>query len=88
MKKNKAQLILNEIEKRTSDLPKDYFLDSKDFNYSYYSTISVANDLNMQRTNVSKCLNELVEDKILIKITGKPILYFHKKSLKKILIRI
>ena len=66
MKKNKAQLILNEIEKRTSDLSKDYFLDSNNFDYSYYSTISVANDLNMQRTNVSKCLNELVEDKILI----------------------
>ena len=84
MKNNKAQLILNEVEKRTSGLSKDDFLNSEDFDQSYHTTISIANDLNMQRTNVSKCLNDLVENEILIKVTGKPILFFHKRKLEEI----
>lgn len=77
MKKDKTQLILDEVARRTMALsPAETGLSG---DYEHHTTISIANTLNMQRSNVSKVLNALVDDHILFKVLGKPILYFHKK---------
>lgn len=81
MKQSKADIVLNEVKKRTGyfDIKSDTDLSESEI--EQYSTISIANYLQMQRSNVSKILNDLTQEGVLIKISGKPIIYFHKEVL-------
>lgn len=50
-----------------------------------YSAIELAEELNILRNNVSMELNNLLRTDKIIKIKGRPVLYFHKETLEKLL---
>lgn len=65
---------------------KKFALDNlSDMNKIGLSAMDISANLKIDRTNVSRELNNLVREKVVIKILGKPVLYLSKKVIETIL---
>lgn len=48
-----------------------------------FTTARIASELSLSRSRVSECLNALVREGLVIKAGGRPLYYFHRKSLER-----
>lgn len=74
-------------ENNTRDMVYRYLKDitkQMDFDgLSLFTTMSIADNLNMSRTLVSQTLNELNGERLLVKIKSRPVYFFAREALEK-----
>lgn len=75
----RKEKIYNYIKEKSFNIQEEEFIKIGGF-----SAQQVSEELNILRNNVSKELNELCRESKIIKIKGRPVLYFHRKSLENI----
>ena len=60
---------------------KQLILDIRKANLHACTTAEIGSQLHLSRNLVSQYLNELVKEKILIKISSRPVYFLHKESI-------
>ena len=70
MAKTRRDLIMNLVREYTSESLAD-----KSFSFERCNAFDIALDLKLDRSNVSRILNQLFNDLQLIKVEGRPTLY-------------
>ena len=73
MAKTRRDLIMNLVREYTSESLAD-----KSFSFERCNAFDIALDLKLDRSNVSRILNQLFNDLQLIKVEGRPTLYLSK----------
>lgn len=73
MAKTRKDLILNLVREYTSES-----LSDKTFSFERCNANDIALDLKLDRSNVSRILNQLFNELVLIKVEGRPTLYLSK----------
>ena len=74
MAKKRRDLIMNLVREYTSE-----GLADKSFSFERCNAFDIALDLKLDRSNVSRILNQLFNDLLLIKVEGRPTLYLSKE---------
>lgn len=74
MEKTRRDLILECLRKYTSD-----GISNNSFNFEHCNAYEIALDLKLDRSNVSRILNQLFNEFLLIKVEGRPTLYLSKE---------
>ncbi|MCR0588203.1 PRD domain-containing protein [[Clostridium] innocuum] len=78
MKKSRRSQLLQHIAEITS-----IAIANKEYTGINTDAFTISLDLNLDRANVSRMLNDLWRENILIKIQGRPTFYLHRKTLLK-----
>lgn len=76
MKNSRRTQLLQHIAEITS-----LALSNKDYTNSNTDAFTISLDLNLDRANVSRMLNDLWRENELIKIQGRPTFYLHRKTI-------
>ena len=76
MAKTRRDLIMNLVREYTSESLAD-----KSFSFERCNAFDIALDLKLDRSNVSRILNQLFNDLQLIKVEGRPTLYLSRMLL-------